>query len=254
MPINKCGPFTISKCNVAFRVVWGSRGKIANRFFSRQILVWLIFVLAWALFFSLYALDDLDGLLSFLERRLSPDGHISNPSSVIFAVTLSPLLLVLLVLLGFMASKTLVRWRPESGSLDRLILLVVLHFLFYYLYVSLVFENGSMEDSLLEWGTFAFALVAGLLFLISGMRGIRFSFFLSFAFLFFAFEEISWGQRVFGFEGPLLFQEKNYQKETNLHNFFNPYLTLIYVTVNVFAFLSLTWFRLSDFFHGSATI
>jgi hypothetical protein len=225
--------------------------KIPTDVFSfRQISVWLIFALAWAFFFSLYALDDLDGLLSLLARYLSPDGHISNPSSAILKVRLCPLLLVLL---AFMASKTLVRWRPESGSIDKLTLLVVLHFLFYRLYISLVIEKGPIEDSFLEWGTFAFALVAGLLFLISGMRGIRFAFFLSFAFLFFAFEEISWGQRVFDFEGPSFFQENNYQKETNLHNFFNPYFTLIYVMVNFFAFLSLTWFRLSDFFHDAAT-
>lgn len=35
-------------------------------------------------------------------------------------------------------------------------------------------------------------------------------------------EEISWGQRIFSWENPRLITELNYQKETNLHNFFNP--------------------------------
>ncbi len=33
-------------------------------------------------------------------------------------------------------------------------------------------------------------------------------------------EEISWGQRIFGFESPDLFKSNNLQSETNLHNFF----------------------------------
>lgn len=36
--------------------------------------------------------------------------------------------------------------------------------------------------------------------------------------LLFALEEISWGQRLFGWQTPALFAESNYQGETNLHN------------------------------------
>lgn len=46
-------------------------------------------------------------------------------------------------------------------------------------------------------------------------------------FVFFALEEISWGQRIFGWESPELFAA-NIQHETNLHNFFNPYIPLTY--------------------------
>ena len=47
------------------------------------------------------------------------------------------------------------------------------------------------------------------------------------AILFIALEEISWGQRIFGWEasGPFA---SNYQHETNLHNFFNPYMPIFY--------------------------
>jgi hypothetical protein len=42
-----------------------------------------------------------------------------------------------------------------------------------------------------------------------------------------ALEEISWGQRIFGWEasGPFA---SNYQHETNLHNFFNPYMPFFF--------------------------
>ncbi len=38
--------------------------------------------------------------------------------------------------------------------------------------------------------------------------------------LFVAFEEISWGQHLLGFESPPWFAERNAQRETNLHNLF----------------------------------
>jgi hypothetical protein len=42
-----------------------------------------------------------------------------------------------------------------------------------------------------------------------------------------AMEEISWGQRIFGWETPQTF-EGNVQEETNLHNYFNQYYLLFY--------------------------
>ncbi len=55
-------------------------------------------------------------------------------------------------------------------------------------------------------------------------RGRRYAFLL-FAFVFFfgAGEEISWGQRIFGFATPEKLEEKNVQEEFNIHNleFFN---------------------------------
>jgi hypothetical protein len=42
-----------------------------------------------------------------------------------------------------------------------------------------------------------------------------------------AMEEISWGQRIFGWETPQTF-EGNLQDETNLHNYFNQYYLLFY--------------------------
>jgi len=47
---------------------------------------------------------------------------------------------------------------------------------------------------------------------------------LSIGFLFICLEEISWGQRIFHLSTPQFFEEHNYQKEINLHNFASRYL------------------------------
>jgi hypothetical protein len=51
--------------------------------------------------------------------------------------------------------------------------------------------------------------------------------FLMLAFFLNAMEEISWGQRIFGWVTPQTF-EGNVQNETNLHNYFNQYYLLFY--------------------------
>jgi hypothetical protein len=48
-----------------------------------------------------------------------------------------------------------------------------------------------------------------------------------------AMEEISWGQRIFGWTSPELFAD-NVQDETNLHNFYNPYFPYVYRALAVF--------------------
>lgn len=56
-------------------------------------------------------------------------------------------------------------------------------------------------------------------------------------------EEISWGQRIFNWESSGVFIEHNYQNETNIHNFFNPYTEYYYPIVGVgfFTFLFIVW-------------
>ena len=62
-----------------------------------------------------------------------------------------------------------------------------------------------------------------------------------------AMEEISWGQRIFGWETPQTF-EGNVQNETNLHNYFNQYYLLFYrllVLFPVVIFVSI-WLELKQ--------
>ena len=81
----------------------------------------------------------------------------------------------------------------------------------------------TREDSLFEnIAAFLFFLTALLLLaIVAGGRGVpgRWLYILGvLAFVFATGEEISWGQRIFGFETPNYLREINLQNEVNLHN------------------------------------
>ncbi len=87
-------------------------------------------------------------------------------------------------------------------------------------------DEFAAEDRLVENGTAIFLLVAALVLLRRAARfagqGIRIAAGLTvlyaLLFVFAAGEEISWGQRIFGWGTPEFFAENNYQNETSLHN------------------------------------
>ena len=54
---------------------------------------------------------------------------------------------------------------------------------------------------------------------------------IAFSFFFIGMEEISWGQRIFGWDTPELVSEYNYQDETNLHNLINLWSGPIYMSI-----------------------
>lgn len=88
-----------------------------------------------------------------------------------------------------------------------------------------LYYTASQEDGLLEWATFwAFALAAGL-FVRNAVADRRrrgglpwFAIGLALFCAIVALEEISWGQRLLGYQPPAYFLEQNYQQELNLHN------------------------------------
>ena len=86
-----------------------------------------------------------------------------------------------------------------------------------------VYRALTLEDALVENSTFFLYLLAALLLLAIAVmgRGVpgRWLYLLgALAFVFAAGEEISWGQRIFGFETPNYLREINRQNEVNLHN------------------------------------
>ena len=94
---------------------------------------------------------------------------------------------------------------------------------------------ATYEDLVGEWAQFYFFLLA----LITSVR-IALSFptyrifftLLSLACLYVVLEEISWGQRIFGWESPDYFKSQNLQGETNLHNIITgPFSTSIKAAV-----------------------
>lgn len=90
-------------------------------------------------------------------------------------------------------------------------------------------KNGYLdvilrEDYIFEWATFSFLLVTGFLFFFYSLRfknhKTYFWLFLGcmMVFLFGAFEEVSWFQRVFNFSGAEIVVKNNSQGEFNVHN------------------------------------
>ena len=82
-----------------------------------------------------------------------------------------------------------------------------------------------LEDEYLEWATFWAFLAASGACVLGAVRELRTSgrwpwFFVGLAAFCFAvaMEEISWGQRVLGYQPPTYFLEENFQQEVNLHN------------------------------------
>jgi hypothetical protein len=83
----------------------------------------------------------------------------------------------------------------------------------------------TKEDNLVEWLTFAFLMISGILSAVLAFRAQRssgryFWFYAAFAVvcLLFALEEISWGQRIIGVNSPRFFLEYSDQQEINIHN------------------------------------
>ena len=80
--------------------------------------------------------------------------------------------------------------------------------LFYFGFYEYLDINNSVylaEYNLAEWFTFILSLIAVLLFSGCAMMGKRFAIFLGLVWFVFAIEEISWGQRIFGFESPTFY-------------------------------------------------
>ena len=125
--------------------------------------------------------------------------------------------------------------------LSMYVVLFLSHFIIYT-HIGIFFENPLGEDGVLESATVVLSLLACLLVFISGTRGCKFAFLLSAAWLIFAMEEISWGQRLFDFSSPQVFIQYNFQQEINLHNFLNPYFEFIYVIFNFLLLSFFTWF------------
>ena len=90
---------------------------------------------------------------------------------------------------------------------------------------------ATYEDLIGEWCQTYFFLAATLLSVRVAIQKTRYRwFFVLFALaaLYVVLEEISWGQRIFGFATPEFLKEHNLQGEANLHNVFTgPYSTML---------------------------
>jgi len=166
------------------------------------------------------------------------------------------LLTTFIVLIGFIYKK-----QPESLFLNKKITKIEKYgtlfaislsilFLLIFLFNTSLFNQLSLEDSLIESCSVFFLLASSFVFAYLAIKKsfalklskkIKWSFFLlSIGFFVIGMEEISWFQRVFDFETPATFSD-NIQNEFNLHNFETDIVEHIYY-FGAFVFLVVTPF------------
>lgn len=194
-------------------------------------------------FISLFIISNLhlDKFSIFLGANNYFDLDFIDVKQKLFKLGVYSLLGILTLLLLYFTS---IKFKIKGYYLRSYFILFYLHMLIFLITYSYHTRfNISFEDNILEWMTFGLAMIASICFFIRGMFGSLFVILLSFAFFLFAMEEISWGQRVFNIENPDFFLEHNYQKELNVHNFFNPIIGYLYFPINLISLCFLTWFR-----------
>ena len=194
---------------------------------KKMLIFFVICMLLWALVGIFYT----DEIIKFAEQ-FSPDGVIGTPISIVYI--LLTVLLVLIFVFLLKAKSYWARFKSSNRITEKpeavlIILLCIFHLLSYAIPH---LRTYYVEDALLENMTAVFALTAGTI-LVFSLRFIRDKNTLKLilccitAFYFFGLEEISWGQRIFGFDTPESIKTLNYQQETTIHNFFNPVLNYI---------------------------
>lgn len=198
--------------------------------YSTSMLVFVLFCFIWFSGLLIFAFFSFESFILVLETLISQDGTIENKKTAFLTVFLTPaiFLIPLLWLLDYKKREISINYWPQ-------------YLIFFTAHISIfIFFDRLIEpideDGILETTTVLLSFLASFLFFISGIFSCAFAFLLSFLWMIFAFEEISWGQRLFNFQSSAIFENHNYQKETNFHNFFNPYFTLIYITLNFLIF------------------
>ncbi len=207
---------------------------LALRLINLSLIGLLLFSLVEAVVI-LVAKDAVVGLIN----RLSPDHQISNFNMIIkesYQLLLA-LGIILLLFKGAILSPT-----QKTGFLQN-----PWHIKTYYLLsiallaVCFIFKSNvpiAGEDGVLENTTVVFSFLSCILLAYTALTHFKssgkvklFLFCLTGALFLFAMEEVSWGQRIIGWETPEPLMKVNGQQESNLHNIFNGLFMVGYIFV-----------------------
>lgn len=221
----------------------------------------LVAAVAWALAIVLFGPD----LLQFAATHLSADGRISNGPLVLLKLSLALFAAWLLlpvawrtwrpaeIAAGWRAAGTLARF--EVVALGVLLLAFLVARARWGAFTSLAApgwlgaDTWHGEDGPFESMTAASAIAAAGLLAVSAVRTRWWARWLLVALAAAAFgfgmEEISWGQRIFGIHGHDAIVSRNWQGETNLHNFLAPRLVHLYLPA-VICTAAAAWFCFAD--------
>lgn len=204
-----------------------------NKLLNYALLVLATIVLSFTLTMTFAS----DSFFSHAEKYLSSDHQIRNTYAVertIF-IFLCAAGIVLFLLKGawvYTLKRVGVSGLPVHIKLFYILLSAILSCTFLFKNVYFYYkEDGILEDITV------FLAFAGSLILLHVAWSYKFTkrglfvLFLAFLILIFVMEEISWGQRVFGWKTSQLMQQANVQHENNLHNLFNEYFDVGYLLV-----------------------
>ncbi len=188
-------------------------------------------------FFEIFAFHD---FINFIEKNISPDQNIDCYSCAYVRVYSLVVTVFITCAALLVLDYRIVLWKLKQLKNSKLnmhiraLILLALIFLLLYALLSRT-TNLYIEDGIFEWLTMIFSVLAAIMILIKlvkqGTKNQKFLLILALVFIIFGMEEISWGQRIFGWNTPEILSEYNYQGETNLHNLFNPIIDPIYAFV-----------------------
>ena len=132
---------------------------------------------------------------------------------------------------SFNVLKSPVWSQPHQYLIAAVFAAVILSYLVTALYYPIAFIWLTYEDLLGEWSQTYFFLAAMILSLWNVFSKSNYRWFfavLAAACAYVVLEEISWGQRIFGFSTPEFLKARNLQGEANIHNLFTgPYRTAL---------------------------
>ena len=179
-----------------------------------------------------------DSFFRFAATDLASDGRIKNSHAVVHTIYLflCAVGIALFLLKGawvYTVKNKSISGLPFHIKLFYTLLLLILLCSFLFKRVQVYYK----EDGILENLTVLMAFSGGFLLLYVAwlyklsIKGL-FTLALAALLLLFAMEEISWGQRIFGWQTSALMQQINEQQESNFHNLFHEYFDSGYVLVS----------------------
>jgi tetratricopeptide (TPR) repeat protein len=140
------------------------------------------------------------------------------------------------------------RDKPHNSAILAILALVIGAYALMAFSYPMAYIWATYEDLVGEWAqTFSF-LVAAILSVAVALRPTRYRWFfalLAVACSYVFLEEISWGQRIFGFDTPEFLKSRNLQGEANVHNLFTgPHKTLMKDAISIAVSLALVGYGL----------
>jgi len=224
--------------------------RLVTKWFFSSNLLKTTWKLIWPFFVSATVL--------IISGDLAPDNYIYS----LTRLNPSHLLIISHFFLVFFFIGQSQKW--WSKNLSKIIIILPVWILFISFLVKLlpfdVFYPYAQEDGPIEY--FQVIVLAVIIYLLSTesfrcfslskkKKGLYFLI-LSSAFAFIFMEEISWGQRIFGWETNIFLKEANVQKETNLHNIgiFNQLQYVFYIGISLFGLLLSLFKKFCQRFQG----